>query len=782
MKLSREWLNEFVALDGVSDKEFADKMTMSGSIVEGTDNLSEKIKNIVIGRVTEIKRHEDSDHLWVCAVDIGKDEPVTIVTGAQNLKVGDVVPAALHNSFLPGGTKITKGKIRGVKSEGMLCGLEELELDTHDFPFAIMDGILTLNAEFDDAEFSIGDDANVILGFDDSVADFEITNNRPDCLCVRGLARESAVTFNKPLNLPEPKSVAGTDDVANWLTVEIAAPELCSRYSARVVKNVKIEPSPRWLRRRLRASGVRPINNIVDVTNYVMLEYGQPMHAFDYACIEGNKIIVRRANDGEVMNTLDGNPRKLNPDMLLITDPTKPIGLAGVMGGENSEITDDTKTIVLESATFNGTSVRKTALALGMRTDASSRFEKGLDIDNTVPAVERACELISQLGAGEIVGGISDVWGSKIEKSGQNLQLEPNKINALLGTNISTEFMLKTLADLGFSVNGEKVSAPSWRSDIEHWTDLSEEVARFWGYDVIEESELLGSPAERGLTVSQKFKSKVKELALSLGYSETMTYSLTDAVNAPDGPEVINPLGEDKSRMRTSMLPSMLEVVKRNIDYGNANGKLFEVARVYWKSEDSLPVEQEFLILAAYGAGVDFYGFKGGVEELLAKLRIGDITWEAEQNPSYHPGRQAKIKSGGNLAGVFGQVHPSIADGVYVAEININEAIRYQSAEPTYKPLPKYPAVLRDLALVCDKSVTVYALENAIRLSGGKLLESVEFFDLYEGPQVPEGKKSVAFSLQFRDAERSLTDEIADEAMSKIISGVKEALGAEIRK
>ncbi|MDR3149976.1 MAG: phenylalanine--tRNA ligase subunit beta, partial [Oscillospiraceae bacterium] len=457
MKLSREWLNEFVDIE-VSDKEFAERMTLSGSKVEYSDDLRGKLKNIVIGKVMSLTRHEDSDHLWVTQIDAGGSEPLQIITGAQNLTLGDIVPVALHNSVLPDGTKITKGKIRGVKSEGMLCGLEELGLDERDFPYAITDGILVLSNEpgFETLGVNPGDDARAILGYDDTVVDFEITNNRPDCLSIRGLARESAVTFGKELKLPVPEvSAASNDKVEDWLTVEIADTDLCSRYVARVVKNIKIAPSPIWLRRRLRASGIRPINNIVDITNYVMLEYGQPMHAFDYACVAKNKIIVRRAKAGEEMYTLDGNLRLLNPEMLLITDPTKPIGLAGVMGGENSEITENTKAIVLESATFDGVSVRKTALALAMRTDASGRFEKGLDIENTVPAVQRACELIELLGAGEVIPGAADVSGDiKTNAAGQKLELDAAKINRFLGTDIPRDFMVKTLKELGFAVEG----------------------------------------------------------------------------------------------------------------------------------------------------------------------------------------------------------------------------------------------------------------------------------------------------------------------------------------
>jgi len=775
MKLSREWLSEFVDLEHVSDKEYVDKMTLSGSKVEVADDLRSKIKNIVIGKVTDLKRHEDSDHLWVTTIDISAAEPLQIITGAQNLKVGDVVPVALHNSYLPGGTKITKGKIRGVKSEGMLCGLEELELDTRDFPYAIMDGILVLSDEPGES-FTLGADAHEVLGYDDSVIEFEITNNRPDCLSVRGLARESAVTFDVPLKLAEPKVSAGVDNIDNWLKVEIADKDLCNRYSARVVKNIKIAPSPRWLRRRLRASGIRPINNIVDITNYVMLEYGQPMHAFDYACVSDAKIIVRRAKDGEVMNTLDGNLRKLKSDMLMITDPTKIIGIAGVMGGENSEITETTEAIVLESACFNGTSVRRTALGLGMRTDASGRFEKGLDIEGTIPAVQRACELIELLGAGEVISGIVDEFGDA-ERKGATIELEPQNINAHLGAEIPTEYMLKTLAALGFEIDGEKVTAPTWRSDIEHWTDLSEEVARFYGYDVIEEAPLKGWNGVRGLTDIQKFRAKIGENARAVGFNEILTYSMTPQ----GGLKILNPLGEDKSRMRISLLPSLLEVLARNRDYGNVSVKLYEVARIYLdQGGKNLPEEREILVLGV--ADSSFAEFKGTVEELLTALRVSEWRWVQAEREEYHPGICAELSINGEVVGVMGQIHPKTAENTFAAELDVAKLFAARLGDPQYKPLPRFPAVLRDLSVIVDSSVTIDALLDTAKAAGGKLLEKVEFFDLYTGANLPEGKKSVAFSLIFRDTERSLTDEEVNPQIEKVIAAIGEKLGAELRK
>ena len=484
MKLSRQWLSEFTDIKA-NDKDYCDAMTLSGSKVEGWEITGEEISNVVVGKIASLERHPDSDHMWICMVDVGKSEPIQIVTGAQNLHPGDFVPAALDGATLVGGVEIRTGKLRGVESCGMLCSLKELGLDIHDFPYAIEDGIFVLCSDPElKGKLTPGRDIKSVIGLGDTVVDFEITNNRPDCLSVIGLARESAATFDTELRLHKPVIKGGAGNIADSLTVEIADSGLCPRYTAKMVKNIKVGPSPEWLRRRLRASGVRPINNIVDITNYVMLEYGQPMHAFDYSCVKGGKIVVRRAKDGETLATLDGKERAITPDMLVIADEHDPIGLAGVMGGGNSEITEKTNTIVFESANFNGTSIRKTAIALGMRTDASGRYEKGLDPMNTVPAVERACELVELLGAGEVMDGVIDVVA--VEPKKVSLPLEPERINALLGTDISREFMVKTLEKLDFTVEGDAIGVPSFRSDIESYADIAEEVARFYGYDKIE--------------------------------------------------------------------------------------------------------------------------------------------------------------------------------------------------------------------------------------------------------------------------------------------------------
>lgn len=789
MRLSRNWLSEFVDIDATS-KEYEDKMTMSGSKVEFTEEPGENIKNVVIGKVTELERHPDSDHLWVCKVDIGEERMLQIVTGAQNLKVGDIVPVAKHHSLLPGGVKITKGKLRGVESEGMLCSLSELGLDKHDFPNAVEDGIFVI-----DEPCSIGDDICPLIGADDRIVEFEITNNRPDCLSVIGLARETAATFDAPLKLHKPHVKGAGGDIREHLAVEIKEPELCPRYTCRMIKNIKIAPSPLWMRRRLRAMGVRPINNIVDITNYVMLEYGQPMHAFDYACLDGNKIVVRRAQDGEKMNTLDGTPRTLDSNMLVIADADRAVGVAGVMGGENSEITESTQYAVFESANFNGTSVRRTAMRLNMRTDASSKFEKGLDPENTLDAVERACELVEMLGAGEVIDGIIDVVAKEFVPT--KLKLEADKINALLGTDISDDFMVKTLRKLGFAVEGDSVTVPSWRGDVEHYSDIAEEVARFYGYDNIG-STMFKSPINMGgFTPKQEAEREVSRLLRGMGYSEIITYSFIGPgaydkirIAADDpirkGPVILNPLGEDTSVMRTVSLPSMLEILGRNKSYKNDNVRLFELARVYRDTGDELPDERIIITLGAYGDG-DFFTMKGAVEALLAKMKVENVTFAAKTDASaYHPGRCAEIKAGDKAIGVMGQIHPKVAEAyglseTYTAEIDFFDMLAHAASDRQYKPLPKYPAITRDIAVVCDNAVTIAELESCIKRAGGELLRDVKLFDIYTGSHIAEGKKSTAFSLTIRSDEQTLTDAEADAVVKDVLAALDKELGAVIR-
>ncbi len=793
MKLSRNWLDEFTQVN-VSDKEFCERMTMSGSKVEGVEVLGSEISNVVVGRVLKLERHPDSDHLWICQVDVGREEPVQIVTGAQNVQEGALVPAALHKSTLPGGVKIEKGKLRGQKSEGMLCSLGELGLTVNDYPYAIADGIFILQEPC-----AVGQDIREVVGLRDSVVDFEITNNRPDCLSIRGLAREAAATFGTPLELPEPKVKGSGDSILNYLDVDILEPDLCPRYTARVVKNVRIAPSPEWMRRRLRASGIRPINNIVDITNYVMVEYGQPMHSFDYRCISGSHILVRRAREGEEMATLDGSPRALRPDMLVIADETKAIGLAGVMGGENSEITENTTSVVFESANFNGTSIRRTAIALGMRTDASSRFEKGLDPLGTLPAVERACELVELLDAGDVVDGVIDVVAR--DSAPRKLKLEPEKVNRLLGIEASPAYMRQVLETLGFTFEGDTMTVPSWRGDVEHYSDIAEEVARFYGYDRIPATAFRGVITQGGLTEKQSLEQAARRLCRDMGYHEILTYSFigqsdNDLSGMPaehplrDSFRILNPLGEDSAVMRTTLLSTMLKSLALNNNRRNKDVKLFDLGKVYLKDAASpLAREVRHLALGAYGEGGEFYAMKGGIEALLRLLRIREPEFRAcADHYAFHPGRCAKIYAAdGRELGIFGEIHPNvrsgygIADPLCAAELDFDALFACRGEDPQYVPLPRFPAVLRDLAVVCDEEVTVYRLEKCIREAGGDLLKAVDFFDVYRGLPIAPGKKSVAFSLSFRGEDRSLKDGDIEPHMNAILAALESQLGAKLR-
>ncbi|MBE6964076.1 MAG: phenylalanine--tRNA ligase subunit beta [Ruminococcaceae bacterium] len=894
MNLSRKWLNEFVTVEA-NDKDFAEAMTLSGSKVEVTEDLGAEIVNVVVGKVLSLERHPDSDHMWVCKICVGNpDEPIQIVTGAWNVHVGDMVPVAKHKSVLPGGKKIEKGKLRGVESNGMLCGLSELGLDERDFPYAVisaaailgdykaidpekpsipadiaagdkiygpvvaakvtavenagvnlwkitLDGktevitpcqnlhegdlvayntktntictLADLHAEqrefphcIPDGIFILhedgiacGDDIKPIIGADDSVVEFEITPNRPDCLSVIGLAREAAATFNAELRLHEPVVKGGADgNLMELLDVETPAEDLCPRYTARMVRNVKIAPSPKWMRERLRAMGVRPINNIVDITNYVMLEYGQPMHAFDYRYVKGGKIIVRRAEEGEELTTLDGNVRKLTRDHLVIADDTRAVGLAGIMGGLNSEIVEDTVDVVFESANFNGTCIRKGALALGMRTEASAKFEKGLDILNTLPAVNRACELVELLGAGEVVDGVIDILNYVPQPT--TLTLEPEKINDLLGTDVPADEMVRILKSVGFTVDGDQVGVPSWRGDVLRMADLAEEVARFYGYNNIPCTLVSGETTRGGYSPAQKLEQLLGSVCRTCGCDEIITYSFISptyydkirwAENDPrrESFKILNPLGEDTSIMRTTVLPSMLEILTRNYNYRNKAARLYEIGRTYaMGGEDGLAVESKVLSLGIYGADCDFFTLKGIVEAALSEIRAADVRFApCSDNPSYHPGRCATVWSGDTCIGVFGQIHPLVAQnyGVdaefYCAELSFDALFAVRGADPVYQPLPKFPAVTRDIAVVCDKTITVGALEDCIRRGAKGLLKDVSLFDIYTGTGIPEGKKSVAFNLTLRADDRSLTAEEADADVKSILALLESELNATLR-
>ena len=795
MKLNRNWINEeFVDLSHISDKEYVETLTVFGQKVETYERMDAEIRNVKVGKVVSIVRHENSDHMWVCQVDVGEEEPVQIVTGAQNVHEGDLVPAALHNSYLAGGVHITKGKLRGVKSNGMLCSFEELGLTQNDLPGVFADGIWILN----DENCKVGDDINTVIGNHDTVVEFEITNNRPDCYSIIGLARESAAAFGLPMKHHEPV-VHGSDagDLYDKLDVEVPAVDLCNRYTARMVTNVKIGPSPKWLRHRLRANGVRPINNIVDITNYVMLEYGQPMHAFDYRYITSGKIVVREAEEGETLTTLDGIQRNLKPGMLVIADDTRAIGLAGIMGGENSEIMDDTTTVVFESANFDGTSIRQTALALGMRTEASGKFEKHLDPMMTMPAVQRACELVEMLEAGDVMDGIIDILNYVPES--KSLPLEPEKINRLLGTNISKEEMVKYLNLLEIPVEGDEILVPSFRPDLNLMADIAEEVGRSFGYNEIPTTAFKTS-TQGGYSEFMKLENKAGQLCRSLGYSEIITYSFVspaifDQIRLPkdstlrNALRIQNPLGEDTSIMRTIALPSMLEILSRNAAYHNKAAKLYELAKIYLPIEgEKLPAEPKMLLLGAYGENTNFFSVKGELEAIMKGLRLPKASYTAvKDNPSYHPGRCAKVAINGVDVGFIGQVHPLVAQNydieaeVYCAEVNFSLMSELTLPEATYTPLPKYPTVSRDLSVLCDEALTVAEVEAVMTAAGGKLLRDVKLFDIYRGTGVPEGKKSVSFALSLRADDRTLTDADSEGVVSKVLAALETKLGVTLR-
>lgn len=798
MNLSIKWLNDFVNTDGIEIKEYCDRMTDTGSKVEGYEKLGEDVQNVIVARVEKMARHENSDHLWVCQVNIGS-ETVQIVTGAQNVHEGDIVPAAIPVAHLPGDITIKPGKLRGVESYGMLCSYHELGLTEHDMPGYEGDGILILGEEF--AEY-VGKDVREALLLRDTSVEFEITSNRPDCLSVIGLARETAVSFNRPWTCPTPvvKGANDGDNVENYVKVDVLDSDLCARYSARVVKNVKIAPSPLWLRMRLRASGVRPINNIVDITNYVMLEYGQPMHAFDYSCLSGAQIKVRRAADGESFVSLDSKEHTLDSTMLVIADEAKAVALAGVMGGENSEIKDTTTTVVFESANFEGTSVRVTGKKNGMRTESSARFEKGLDPENTIPALQRACELVELLGAGEVVDGTIDVYPGK--KAPITLPLDPKVINEFLGVEISEEFMVETLKKLECKVEGGVITVPSFRNDLTCMNDIAEEIIRIYGYNDIKSSKIKAENTAGGRTPQQQFKVDLSDALCGMGLDEIQTFSFIspkyyDKIRLPEDESVrrsiviSNPLGEDTSIMRVTALPSMMEALALNNNMGNEDVCLYEMGNIYIPApeEDDLPCESNVLTLGMYG-NVDFYTMKGVIEGALALGRIKGVTYEAvTDNATFHPGRCARlVAADGEFLGIFGQLHPLTAQNygfttpVYAAELDFDAIFEHRDGLIEYKPLPKFPASTRDFSFVCDEELEVGKLSALIARAGGKLVEDVELFDIYRGTQLGEGKKSVSFRVTLRASDRTLTVEEADKVSSKILSNLEHQLGLTLRK
>ena len=800
MKVSKEWLEEYSDID-VDTIKLGDILTMAGQKVETIEQRGNDIKNVVVGKILEIKKHPDADHLVVTKVDVGT-EILQIVTGADNIKVNDIVPIAKDGSELPGGVKIKKGSLRGIDSCGMMCSVGELGLDINEFDNQIEHGIMILDKSL---ESELGKDIVEVLNLKEDIIDFEITPNRPDCLSIEGLGRETAVALGKDFKNPRKNldklEIEDKDDIEG-LKVDIKAPDLCYRYIARVVKNVKIGRSPEWMVRRLKACGVRSINNIVDITNYVMLEMGQPMHAFDINSINGKHIIVRRANKGEKITTLDENERELDENDLVIADESKPVAIAGVMGGLNSEIEKDTETVVFESAVFYGGTVRKTSKKVGLRTESSSRFEKGLSAENALRAVNRAVELVELLGIGEAIGGKIDRYPTKQEK--RKIKFEPNKINSLIGTNLTKEEMIEILNKLEIKVENDIAYVPYFRMDLEQMADLAEEIARFYGYDKIDGS-LMKSETTIGLrTKSQKIEKKIMETLQNEGFSEIYTYGFInqkelEKCNIPDEVQKLaicikNPLNEDYKYMRPSTVPSMMNTISFNINKKNENVALFDISRNYKNinnvvEEGEVPLEEKILTLGMYGNDCDFYILKGVIENLLEQISVNKYDIEKEiNNKTYHTGRCANIKVGIDTIATFGEVHPEVLQNydiskrVYLAEINVTKLTKYARESKKYVEVPKYPAVERDIAIIIDEDIEVGKIEKIITKKAKKILESMKLFDIFRNEKIGENKKSVAYSLSFRDKNKTLSDEEVNQTMDSIIKELEKELKAELRK
>jgi len=797
MLVPLKWLKEYVDID-VSAEELAHRMTMTGSNVEGIHRKGEGIENVVVGKILTIEPHPNADKLVLCNVDTGTRQ-YRIVTGAPNVEAGQLVPVALDGATLPGGHKINRSKIRGVESWGMLCSGEELGLTDEDYPGAEIDGILVLKEEY-----PLGMDIREALGLDDDIIEFEITSNRPDCLSVIGIAREAAVTLDSSFRLPKIEVKAGVGDVNTEAAVKVKDPDLCPRYCARVVKDVKIAPSPRWMQQRLSAAGIRPINNIVDITNYVMLEMGQPMHAFDLDKLTGKTIVVRRAYDGEKLVTLDDKERLLNDNMLVIADTEKAIGLAGVMGGANTEISDDTRNVLLESATFDRGSIRMTAKTLGLRSESSSRFEKGLDINNARAAIDRAAQLIEELDAGTVVEGVIDVCNGSLDD--RVLEVSWKRINELLGLDLSPEIMGNILKKLEFKVEikGDNLELviPSFRQDVEGVADIAEEVARIYGYDKIPMTLMEGTVSRGRRTRKQKLIDMVKDVLVGSGLYEVVTYSftsprvyetigITDPQDIPKTVRIANPLGEDQSIMRTTQIPSILEVLSRNRNRGLPLCQVFEIGTAFLPKSlplNELPEEKSILTIGEYGPGMDYYDLKGKIEILLKFLGLlNGAEFVPRVHPTFHPGRTAILKLGSAEAGIIGEIHPKVAENyqleerVIMAELDLDILLDMAKDQRRYRPLPKYPAVTRDLALVVSKDTLAGQVERCIWEFGGELLEKVELFDVYAGSQIPEGYKSMAYALSYRAADRTLTDEEVNALHDSIVKGLEKTLGAKLR-
>ena len=806
MNTSLNWIKAMVPGLEVTDQEFRDAMTLSGTKVENFTAFDKNLDKIVVGQIESVEKHPDADKLVICQVNVGS-ETVQIVTGAPNIPVGSSgqkVPVVLDCGRVAGGhdggalpedgIKIKKGKLRGVESFGMMCAIEELGSSREFYPDAPENGIYILG---DDAQ--VGEDAVHYLGLDDTVFEYEITNNRVDCYSIIGIAREAAATFRKPFTPPVVTETGNAEDINDYVKVDVEATDLCSRYTARLVKNIKLAPSPKWMQRRLASAGIRPINNIVDITNYVMEEYGQPMHAYDYDTLAGGKIVVRRAKDGEKFMTLDGQERTLDSDMLMICDGEKAVGLAGIMGGENSKITDDVKTMLFEAATFDGTNIRKATKRLGLRTDASGKFEKGLDPENALAAMNRACQLIEELGAGEIVGGVVDVYPNKKERV--RVPFEPERINALLGTNVSVEEMLGyfKMLELDYDEAKQELIIPTFRQDLLRTADIAEEVARFFGYANIPTTLPHGASTMGKISFKQRVEDVAGEIAQFCGFSQAMTYSFESpkvfdklklAADAEERKTVVisNPLGEDFSIMRTMPLNGMLTSLATNYNRRNKDVKLYELAKVYVPVEgEDLPDERVQFTLGFYGDG-DFFTMKGVVEEFLEKIGMSARPeYDPEAGKTFlHPGRQAEILYKDTVIGYLGEVHPDVADTyglgerTYIAVLDLPEILPFASFDRKYEGIAKFPAVTRDISMVMPKTVLVGEVEKIIEKRGGKLLEKYNLFDIYEGAQIKEGFKSVAYTISFRAKDRTLEDKDIQPIMEKILGDLS-GMGIELR-
>ncbi|WP_027398716.1 phenylalanine--tRNA ligase subunit beta [Anaerovorax odorimutans] len=793
------WLKEYTKID-VSVDEFCDKMIMSGSNIETAQYFGDGIEKVVVGKVLSIEKHPDADKLVITKIQISnkEEESIQIVTGAKNLFVGAYVPVALHGSKLPGGKSIKKGKLRGIESNGMLCSAGELGFDDKVIPVAHKDGIWIL-----DKEYKLGQDIVDALELKNAVVDFEITPNRPDCLSMIGMARETAATLNGELKYPDTKCEKEEGSAEDYISVEIKNSELCRRYVARVVTDVKIEQSPWWLQKRLIYAGMRPINNIVDITNYVMLEYGQPIHAFDIRNVEDNKIIVDTAEEGEIFTTLDGSERKLTKDMLLIKDGKKGVALAGVMGGLNSEIQEDTGSILIEAANFNGDSIRATSKKLALRTEASSRYEKGIDPNLCETAADRVCKLIEILGAGKAAKGKVDVYPNKIDK--HTVSVRVNRVNSVLGINLNVKQMEEIFKSLEMEVlqDGDilKVTPPTIRQDLEEEIDFIEEIARIYGYDKMPVTIPRGN-AEAAKSKERSLKDLARDSMVAMGANEVQTYSFVspkgvDNVRIDEDSwernfvKLINPLGEENSVMRTILTPNMMEVLGRNYSRNIPSVRAFEIGNTFFKSLDEqqpLPEEYDSMVIAAYGESESFYTLKGMVEELLEKLGIHGATYESESEYGvYHPGRCARIIYKDYELGIMGEIHPDVTEkygiGVraYCCELAFDNVMKNSNTERFYSPLPKYPSMTRDIALIVEEEITVAQIENIIKEEGKKLLESVALFDVYRGKPINEGMKSVAFTLVYRSPDKTLTEEEVTKVHNNVLAALKDKINAVLR-